>query len=533
VPDNAPGTWASPPAGTNWIDANNTGNAISDPTGSYRYETSFTVPTGVQSLSLSSTFAADNNITYSLIDPNAGTLYTQGPLVNAFHTLVSTNPATLTLVGNPKLKPGTYTLRADVINVVSGINPTGLLVVGTVTCTPSPTPTPAPPCISPPSGVVAWWPLDETNGATVVTDISGGGHNGTPQQAAVGPVGPPPRGPAPGSSPLLTTPAVVGGSLYFYTNQTYVQIPHNASLQPGSGDFSIEGWVYPVQVGPSLVGPIADKFDAGSQTGYALYIQAPSANNARLNFVYGDGSLNLAVQSIAPIAYTQWHHIAVTVTRTSSPPPGGHYVEVQLYVDGAAQGNQQVGNPVGSIASSLDLLIGGTRLSPSLGFGEIGIDDIQVFGRALSSSEVADIYHAGGGGKCGPTATPTLSAGATSTPTPTSGATATATPCGVVVICTPTPTPCGPVGVLCTPTAVPPAATPTPTPTSTPATLTGDADCNRTVNSIDSAIILQYGAGLVGTLPCLGPADADHNGQVNSIDAAVILQYVAGLIHNL
>jgi len=87
-----------------------------------------------------------------------------------------------------------------------------------------------------------------------------------------------------------------------------------------------------------------------------------------------------------------------------------------------------------------------------------------------------------------------------------------------------------------TPTSQGPPPTPTRTPappTPTPQGLTGDANCDHNVNSIDAAVVLQYVAGLVGTLPCLGLADANRNGSVNSIDSAVILQYVAGLIAQL
>jgi hypothetical protein len=364
---------------------------------------------------------------------------------------------------------------------------------------------------------------------------------------------------------------MVGGSLYFYGNPIFVQVPHQASLEPGSGDFSIDGWVYPIQVGPGQVQPIVDKFDASTNMGYALYIQSPGGvNNARLNFAYGDGSVNLLVPSIAPIAYTQWHHVAVTVKRTLSPPPGGKYLEVQLYVDGVAQGNQQVGNPVGSIATNLDLLIGGTRISPSQGYGEIGIDEVQMFNRALTPAEIADIQHAGSAGKCTPTptATPCGAVGAICTPTPTATVTphsdeptATATPCGAVgAICTPTPTvtphsdvptatatPCGAVGAICTatptrtstphsdvPTATatrPPTRTATRTPT--PHKACGDVNDDGRVNSIDANLVLQLAAGRIAQLPNFASADTNHDGGVNAIDATVILQMDAGFLQAL
>lgn len=79
-------------------------------------------------------------------------------------------------------------------------------------------------------------------------------------------------------------------------------------------------------------------------------------------------------------------------------------------------------------------------------------------------------------------------------------------------------------------------ATPTPmhtvTPTATPY-LAGDADCNGQVNAIDSALILQYVAGLLPSLSCGAAADANADGEINAIDSALILQFVAGLINQL
>ena len=61
----------------------------------------------------------------------------------------------------------------------------------------------------------------------------------------------------------------------------------------------------------------------------------------------------------------------------------------------------------------------------------------------------------------------------------------------------------------------------------------GDANCDDTVNVIDAALILQFTAGLLETLPCQDNADANASGGVDVIDAALILQFVAGLVGNL
>ena len=61
----------------------------------------------------------------------------------------------------------------------------------------------------------------------------------------------------------------------------------------------------------------------------------------------------------------------------------------------------------------------------------------------------------------------------------------------------------------------------------------GDVNCDQNVDSVDSALILQFSAGLVGSLACQEDGDVNGSGDINSIDAAIVLQFVAGLISNL
>lgn len=90
-----------------------------------------------------------------------------------------------------------------------------------------------------------------------------------------------------------------------------------------------------------------------------------------------------------------------------------------------------------------------------------------------------------------------------------------------------TPTPVTPQPPTATPTRT---ATRTPTRTSTPEGALGDANCNATADSVDAALILQFGAGLTSSLPCPGNADINGDGNVDALDAALLLQRIGGLI---
>jgi hypothetical protein len=115
-----------------------------------------------------------------------------------------------------------------------------------------------------------------------------------------------------------------------------------------------------------------------------------------------------------------------------------------------------------------------------------------------------------------PTDTPTVGPTPTPTNTPTVGPTTPAT-------ATPTRT-----------NTVPPTPTRTPTRTPTPGgAMNGDANCNNTVNSVDALWILWDVADISDLIPCPELADADKDGDITSVDAALVLQFEAGKIGTL
>ncbi len=63
-----------------------------------------------------------------------------------------------------------------------------------------------------------------------------------------------------------------------------------------------------------------------------------------------------------------------------------------------------------------------------------------------------------------------------------------------------------------------------------PSSSLGDVNCDGHVNSVDAALVLQYTARLINSVPCPQNADMNGDGHITAVDAAIILQMEAGLI---
>ena len=238
-----------------------------------------------------------------------------------------------------------------------------------------------PGCVIPPPGMVAWWPMDDSAGATDVAEITGG-NNGIPQGGGL--VGLP-NGPDP-------VPGKVGGALRFVgvPGQQYAEVPGPASaLNFAGGNFSIDAWIN-TSMGTQTE-PVVDKIGPllGATSGYSLSIQGSSPYYLTLGI--GTGSTVQFVQG-PPIIAGAWNFVAVTV----SPPL------VRFYVSNANGSNQSTATVGTTNASTtLPLLIGRNPANPHV---DVTIDELEIFNRALSQQEAQDIFNSGSAGKCKDTA---------------------------------------------------------------------------------------------------------------------------------
>jgi len=217
----------------------------------------------------------------------------------------------------------------------------------------------------------------------------------------VGPIGPA-NGPFPVPGKVVHGPGP--GALYFYGGHMAAVAPH-PQLDFGTGDFSIDAWIRPVDVGQTIGGfitPIVDKLDTAPPTpvGFAFYLEGdtggspPHPSRLKLTINGMTFSSNGTIPFANPLNNTgPWTHVAVTVSRSGAGP-----FEVKFYINGNLDLPPQLPPPATSVTNGMFMWIGETRVPGAR--GEIAIDELEIFNRVLGQQEVMDIYNAGTAGKC-------------------------------------------------------------------------------------------------------------------------------------
>jgi uncharacterized delta-60 repeat protein len=230
-----------------------------------------------------------------------------------------------------------------------------------------------PQCTPAPPGMVRWWPGD---GKAV--DIIGG-NDGTLQGGAT------------------FTPGMVGQAFSFDGLDDFVQIPMNPSL------FALTQGTLDMWVKIDNLNDNTARLFAIAQSGTVF----PSGDQWTLDYrgvglletsLTSRGSLVMAAFTSAVITDNNFHHIAVVADGVDP---------IEIYVDG-------VSVPVTStIATTADRFFGHASNANNMTIGAISrdmvlaegaklIDEVEIFDRPLTQSEIQNIYNAGPAGKCKP-----------------------------------------------------------------------------------------------------------------------------------
>jgi hypothetical protein len=176
-----------------------------------------------------------------------------------------------------------------------------------------------------------------------------------------------------------TIPGYVNNALQ--AGSGYVQVTPASNLNFSTGPFTIDAWVKFTPTPGTQTEPIVHKLDASG--GYFLYIATDNQGNSDLR-------LQIGTQTFLgpPITVPKGTWIFVAATRAGSV--------VTLRVNNDPPVVASVMSPPNA-TSSTPLWIGRWTGNPH---ASLGIDEVEIFNRALDQKELDSIFNAGSVGKC-------------------------------------------------------------------------------------------------------------------------------------
>jgi hypothetical protein len=225
-------------------------------------------------------------------------------------------------------------------------------------------------CTQPPSGLVSWWPGDGN-----ANDIVGP-NNGTL------------HGDAAFATGFVTSGT--GQAFSFDGLGDYVLVPDDASLDVGVGSSTFDAWIKR-DTSPNSLEFVLTHGEGGDFPVRLLGINSSGRVDARIE---GTGPQVSSTNDGATVIDGSFHHIAVVFDRSTN--------QMIRYVDGAQTGTIDIlASVTGSTDTARPFQIASALSSGVQGFFFGGlIDEIEVFNRALSASEIQAIFNAGSAGKC-------------------------------------------------------------------------------------------------------------------------------------
>lgn len=215
-------------------------------------------------------------------------------------------------------------------------------------------------CTPPPSGLVAWWP-----GENSTVDIVGN-NNGT------------------ASAGLLYTNGMVGRAFNFNGTNDYVAVSPSTSLNIGAGSgMSIEAWINPTDV---IMHPIVE-YGTASAGGAHFWIGVYGSGTIYANLADINGGSHSMTSAAGIVTPNALQHVAMTYEKSTGL--------LRFFLNGVMVTETGMGTFTPQTTYPLRL---GSRDSAETFSG--WIDEVSLYNRALTISEIQAIYLASNAGKC-------------------------------------------------------------------------------------------------------------------------------------
>ena len=303
------------------------------------------------------TIIVGSTASFSIVAAGTQPLSYQWSLAGA--ALAGATNATLILSNVQPSQAGNYSVQ--ITNVVGSITVSNVVL----------TVNPAPPCTPPPSGLVSWWQAE----GDIIDNV--GGNNGVLTNGATFATG------------------EVGQGFNLNGISSYVEIPDSPSLS-FTNDFSIELWYKDTGLPPGGYGGLIAKrpypikptnygltLIGGAPATLLVYFLDPNYNNNDYQGMY--------YNNVPPAGV--FHHVAVTYHQMPS-----EQIQIKAYIDGQlVQTGTFPGNLARTVANS-PVDIGASNFSGEFFKGII--DEVSLYNKLLSDTDIASIYASASKGKC-------------------------------------------------------------------------------------------------------------------------------------
>lgn len=217
-------------------------------------------------------------------------------------------------------------------------------------------------------GLVGWWTFDGKNMTQNAVDSSGSGNTGY----------------LTGFTSTTTVPGKVGQGLQFDGSNDYVSVGSASSLD-GIAQLTYSAWVYSTSTPGSFPSGVYSVF--GKR--YKGFYLSNSASPAAVSLYIG-GTVNLTLYCATSIALNKWYHIVVTWDGTLNNAPGTIF-----YINGISCSAAGAAGSGSIVDDSAQIGVIGFLGGGLTGYFKGMIDDVRVYNRVLSATEILQLYNIG------------------------------------------------------------------------------------------------------------------------------------------
>jgi len=181
-------------------------------------------------------------------------------------------------------------------------------------------------------------------------------------------------------------PGKVSQALQFDGATDYVSVADNATLDAtDTADLTLTGWFYRDTATTDDTIIAKRNGVASTDTGYIAYIDDA---DDKLYFEVSDGTDEYQLASASTFTKPGWNHYAIVWDQDSASGS-------EIYINGVADGATDTGTigDIGDLSNAVVLAIGAE--SDAANYFDGRLDDIRVYSRALSASEILQLSKAG------------------------------------------------------------------------------------------------------------------------------------------